>query len=58
MPSELEIRLQGGDKEGITKDFDRLAKVLDEAHLSTVDMLKNMRFLRQVQQYILEEVKG
>jgi hypothetical protein len=57
MPSELEMRIQRGDKEELNKAFQEVINVLSQAPLSTEKRISNTLFIMQVQDYILEGVE-
>lgn len=58
MPSELERRMQAGDKESIEKNFNEILLSFRGVQMPTVKKLNHLIFLTQVKNYILEEVKG
>jgi|GEM_PF-6756790 len=57
MPSELEMRIQRGDKEELNKAFQEVINVLSEAPQPIEKRIANTLFVMQVQDYILEEVR-
>lgn len=56
MASELEMRIQRGDKEELAKAFQNVINVLSEAPQPAEKRIANTLFIMQVQDYILEEV--
>ena len=58
MASELERRMQAGDRESIEKHFNEILLSFRGADMPTVKKLNHLIFLTQVRNYILEEVKG
>ena len=56
MASELEMRIQRGDKEELAKAFQNVINVLSEASQPVEKRIANTLFIMQVQDYILEEV--
>lgn len=57
MPSELERRMQRGDKDSIALDFSYLLKFIKYSSETPREYQYMTRFVEQVKQYILEEVK-
>lgn len=57
MQSELEMRIQRGDKKELAKAFQNVINVLSEAPQPVEKRIANTLFIMQVQDYILEEVK-
>lgn len=57
MASELEMRIQRGDKEELAKAFQDVINVLSEAPQPAEKRIANTLFIMQVQDYILEEVE-
>ena len=58
MASELERRLQAGDKESIERNFNEILLSYRGVDMPTGKKLGQLIFLTQVRDYILEEVKG
>lgn len=56
MASELEMRIQSGDKEELAKAFQNVINILSEAPQPAEKRIANTLFIMQVQDYILEEV--
>lgn len=57
MASELEMRIQRGDKESIEKTFKEVMLSLRGTDIPSQKKLHHLIFLSQVRDYILEEVK-
>jgi len=58
MASELERRMQAGDKESIEKNFNEILLSFRGVDMPAGKKLSQLIFLTQVKNYILEEVKG
>ena len=57
MPSELERRMQRGDKDSIALDFSYLQRFIKYSSETPKEYIYLLKFVEQVKQYILEEVK-
>ena len=57
MPSELERRMQRGEKDSIALDFSYLQRFIKYSSETPKEYIYLLKFVEQVKQYILEEVK-